>query len=199
MKPVTQIFFFASLWLILCGCPSPGNRKDDMAELKKNRYDFKKLVKKNYRGIYFDCPLALENSFVTDHLYKKDGLSLSNRDIGIFLSVEKFDSTEADAAMFYFEEEIPRLTAIHEMYMEERRKSLKYLENSIKTDLPEGVKLPGSLEVIYGRQDDYEQDLKYIIATVEKDNSWYVFQFVVGQDLSGYLFDDFKDLLKSVR
>lgn len=199
MKPVNQIFLFASLWLILCGCPSPGNEKDDLQELQKNRYDFKQFAKKHYRGIYFDCPVPLKNSPVTNYLYKKDGLSLVNRDIGIFLSVEKFTASEADAALFHYDEGVSKLTAIHELYVEQRRKSLKYLENSIRTDLPEGTKLPGAMEVIYGRKDDYEVDLKYIIATVEKDNNWYVFQFVVGQELSAYLFDDFKKILRSAR
>jgi hypothetical protein len=55
------------------------------------------------------------------------------------------------------------------------------------------------MEVIFGRVDEYDYDMKYVIATVEKNNQWYVFQFITSQDLAAYLFDDFKKIIQSVR
>jgi hypothetical protein len=132
-------------------------------------------------------------------MYKADGLSKVNYQLGVYISVEQFDASEADKYSFSFDEKVPKLTAVHEFYMNERRISFQYLENSIKTDLPKGSKLPGSMEVIFGRVDEYDYDMKYVIATVEKNNQWYVFQFITSQDLAAYLFDDFKKIIQSVR
>lgn len=196
MKLATQTFLFSALWLILCGCP-PGNPRNDMEQLRKDRYDFKQLKARDYAGITFDCPQMLRYTYMKDYLLKKNGLSLNNWDLGVFLSVEKFTQAEAEKQTFYFEEEVSTLDAIHEHYVDERIHSLKYYENSIKTVLPEGSKLNGSMEVIYGRGDDYGEDLRYMIATVEKDSSCYVFQFIAGEQMAAYLFDDFKHIITS--
>ena len=198
MKLSFYFGIFICLWTILCGCPSADLNTQDLKELRQNHYDFKKWKRNYFKGIYFDLPKNFEKGN-TDFMYKADGLSKVNYQLGVYISVEHFDSNEAEEFAFNFEEEIPKLTAVHEFYMDERRKSFQYLENSIKTDLPVGSKLKGSMEVIYGRVDEFDYDLKYVIATLEKNNQWYVFQFITSQDLSAYLFDDFKKIIQSVR
>lgn len=199
MKCAHLLFLFLPLWLLLCGCPS--DIPNQMQALRKNHYDFPGFRKKNFGDLYFDCPGMLVYNYNKDFLYKKDGISLYTMDLGIFLSVEKFTKPEAEKFIFYFDQDqgITLLDAVHEHYMQERRKSLKYFENSIRTSLPEKSKLPGSMEVIYGRPNDYGEDLKYMIATVEKGESWYVFQFVTSHDMASYLFDDFKKIIQSAR
>ncbi len=198
MKIILYFTLFSSLWLILCACPSPDLNTHDLKDLRKNHYDFKNWKRNYYKGINFDLPKNFEKGN-TDFMYKADGLSKVNYQLGVYISVEHFDASEADKYSFSFDEKVPKLTAVHEFYMNERRNSFQYLENSIKTDLPKGSKLPGSMEVIFGRVDEYDYDMKYVIATVEKNNQWYVLQFITSQDLAAYLFDDFKKIIQSVR
>lgn len=198
MKIILYFTLFSSLWLILCACPTPDLKPQDLKDLRQNHYDFKNWKRNYYKGINFDLPKNFEKGN-TDFMYKADGFSKVNYQLGVYISVEQFDASEADEYSFSFDEEVPKLTAVHEFYMNERRHSFQYLENSIKTDLPKGSKLPGSMEVIFGRVDEYDYDMRYVIATVEKNNQWYVFQFITSQDLSAYLFDDFKKIIQSVR
>lgn len=198
MKLISQALLFVFLWVLVCGCPSPTIANDELKELRANHYDFKDLVRKSYRGLYFDVPKSFITTY-SDYLYKKDGLSLSSPQLGVYLSVEQFTKSEADEFVFSYEWDVPKYIAVQDFYMEQRRNSLLYLENSIRTDLPKGSKLKGAMEVVFGRADEYSDDLKYMIATVEKDNNYYVFQFITSQELSAYLFDDFKAIVKSAR
>lgn len=198
MKIIFYFSLLSFLWLMLCACPSPDINTFELKELRENHYDFKDWKRNYYKGINFDLPKNFKKG-KTDFMYKKDGFSRMSYQLGVYFSIEYFDKSEAEEFVFSIGEDVPKLTAVHEFYMNERRNSLQYLENSIKTDLPQKSSLKGSMEVLYGRVEEYQEDLKYVIATVEKNNQWYVFQFITNQELSAYLLDDFKKIIQSAR
>jgi hypothetical protein len=199
MKWFTYSILFASLWCVLCACPPSKQPVDELAELRNNRFDFQKWKRTYFKGIYFDLPRSFENGNV-DFLFKKnDGFSRASYQLGVYLSVEVFEEDELSKLLYNYAPEISKLDALHAFYVTKRSNSLQFLETSIRTDLPKGAKLPGSIQSIFGRVEDYENDLKYTIATVEKNKKWYVFQWITSQDLSQYLYDDFKKIIISAQ
>lgn len=134
-----------------------------------------------------------------DHLYQKDGISLAAYDLGVYLSVESFSNSEANEIIADDSLNSSPELAVLNFYLDERRKSFLYCENSLISVLPDGCRFEGAMEVLYGRRDDYEEDLKYFIATVKKQDVYYVFQLVSTHEMSSYLWDDFEDILKSIQ
>lgn len=200
MKLTNLIFLIAFCCTSFYGCVSKGpSRKNAMKELRENNYDFKIFAPQSYRGIYFDAPDVFEISYVIDHMYKGDGLSLDNEQIGVYLSIEQFNKSEAETFLFSENGDYSELDVVHSFYIQQRENSLKYATTSVKEDFAVKTKLPAAFQVVMGRRDNISEDLIYMIATVEKNNEWYVFQFVCNAELSSYLLDDFKDIIKSAR
>lgn len=198
MKFSLHVLAFAVLWILLCGCPAPTMENVDLKKFQKQKFDFKRKARTSFNAISFAYPDFFQTG-EKDHLYKKEGISLVSYDLGVYLSVESFSQSEADQFVSEYDgEEISRVRAVHNFYLDERRKSFLYFENSINTELPAGCRFDGSMEVLYGRSDYYDDDLKYFIATLEKNGEYYVFQLVSTQEMSAYLWDDFEDILKSV-
>lgn len=201
MKLLAKTFLLFSLCMLLCGCPSPQPPiAGAIKQFRDNHYDFGDVKRTYFKGIYLDIPQSFTNSY-SNFTYKPfaESLSKHNIELGIFLSVEKFDKSDAREFLFGYEDQTPALVAVHDFYMQQRRNSLVYLENSIKTELPKGSKYKGSLEVVFGRAQEYQNDLQYMIATIEKGDSWYVMQMISSRELSAYLLDDFKNIIQSVR
>lgn len=195
----SRFFGLFLLCFVLYGCPPAERTGAAMKQFRANHFDFFDLKRNYFEGIYLDLPTALISNYNTSHLYKNNGLSLSNHEMGVYFSVEKFTKSEAEGFRFPMDEGISHLDAVHIFYTEKRAKSLEYLARSIRTDLPQGSRFPGSMEVMYGRKYDGDADLKYMIATVEKGGSCYVIQLISNAEMSAYLLDDFNAIIKSIR
>lgn len=198
MKILFNLFLIYSLWILLCGCPSPVSENKTLKEFKSQHFDFHNKNKIYFQGISFLYPEFFQKGN-KDHLLKADGISLVAHDLGIYLSIEKIEISDILQFVNDYDYKNNNLNAAHDFYMKNRRNSLLYYENSVNSALPKGCHYDGMMEVLYGRNEDFDDDLKYFIATMEKEGAFYVFQLICTHEMSGYLWDDFEDILKSVR
>lgn len=198
MKITYYLFLFLSIWFLLCACPAPVSENKSLKEFKKQQFDFQEKKKINFHVISFLYPNVFQKG-IKDHMLKEDGISLVSYDLGIYLSVEKFDKKEILNFVNDYDYRKIDLITTHNFYLENRRNSLLFYENSVNSTLPKGCRFDGMMEVLYGRNEDFDDDLKYFIATMEKEGAFYVFQLICTHEMSGYLWDDFEDILKSVR
>lgn len=198
MKITFYLFLISSLWILLCGCPAPVSENKALKDFQKQQFDFQNKRKINFQGISFLYPAFFQKGN-KDHLLKADGISVISYDLGIYLSVEKLIPIDFKIFVNDYDYKNDDLQAAHDFYMENRRNSLLFYENSVNSALPKGCRFDGMMEVLYGRNEDFEEDLKYFIATIEKEGAFYVFQLICTHEMSGYLWDDFEDILKSVR
>ena len=198
MKITFYLFLISSLLILLCGCPAPVSENKALKDFQKQQFDFQKKMKINFQGISFLYPDFFQKGN-KDHLLKANGISLVSYDLGIYLSVEKLKQSDLLKYVKDYDHKNNYLRVAHDYYMENRRNSLLFYENSVNSALPKDCRYDGMMEVLYGRNEDIDDDLKYFIATMEKEGAFYVFQLICTHEMSGYLWDDFEDILKSVR
>jgi len=144
----------------------------------------------------------LDEMFVNDY---EDNYTLSDNaltkvvyEIDVNFSVEVFNEGEAETVRYGFDAEIGSLDAVHDNYIIQRQKSLYEHSTSIKKELPKSVPFDGSIQVVHGGSYSTNIPSSYFIATVQIDDSYYVFQLIGKKENMGYLYDDFIDLLSSI-
>ena len=124
------------------------------------------------------------------------------RALDVYFSVEVFDTVD----VANFGEDINQyssnpLDIIQDFYVRKRVNSLHEPRVSIKKELPKSVKFEGCIQAVKGKNYDYEyqEQTNYFTATLKIEDEFYVFQLIGKADNMSYLYDDFVDLLSSVR
>jgi len=199
--------FFLIILLIpmLTACPgsnrSKQKQKDDVQAFYNNNYNFTNWKKHAYKGIKFKLPSSFEVDYGTRYCYKSSALTRRNYTLGVLFTVERFTEDDLESELMYntvVEDDI--LNAFHDAYVDRRFRSLDEAGVSFKKDLRKNVKFKGVIQTVAGRTSEYaEEDLYYITATMQVDQSYYVFQFISAKALMDYVYDDFERLLATVR
>lgn len=186
---------------VLAACPPSG--KSDLKLIQANNMDLPNLKYVGYESIDF----ALSDLF--DVVYSKD-YAISGDDamcrviraLDVYFSVEVFDTVD----VANFGEDINQyssnpLDIIQDFYVRKRVNSLHEPRVSIKKELPKSVKFEGCIQAVKGKNYDYEyqEQTNYFTATLKIEDEFYVFQLIGKADSMSYLYDDFVDLLSSVR
>jgi hypothetical protein len=70
--------------------------------------------------------------------------------------------------------------------------------SALKKDLPKSVKYKGVVQVVreYSSKDDPDY---YAVATMKIKNRYYIFTWLTGKEMMSYTYDDFIDILETVR
>lgn len=184
---------------MLMACPS--TRKNDLKLIKANHMDLPNVNYVGYEGIDFGLSDLFEKEYSTDYAYSgDDAMCRVIASIDLYFSVEVFDQIEIDE----FREEIGSSSndpssIVQDFYVGKRVNSLYDPVVSIKKDVPNSVKFPGFIQVVKGKEYEYEDPTNYFTATLKVGNLYYVFQLIGKADNMGYLYDDFIDILSSVR
>jgi hypothetical protein len=161
--------------------------------------DFPNPQHQFFMGIHFDLSEIMEDDYFTDYVIQNDAQTYANYDLDLHFSVERFSSDEAETLRFKFEEETDPLNAVHDNYIIKRQESLYRYSTSIKKALPSAIPHPGCIQIVHGGEYDEQLSMSYFTATLEVDGSFYVFQMIGTRENMGYLYDDFLDILTSVR
>lgn len=196
MKAIHLLTFFI-LAVVLSACPGNGyvNAKKKLFE---NRMDLPDPVKTYHDGIHFMLSNLFETNYNSDFVLKDDATLKIIYDLELNFSVETFSKLEAESFRFAFSEQTDLLNAVHDNYAIRRQKSLNKHFSSIKKAVSKEVGFNGVIQTIEG--EEYYQDgkLLYLMATIEIDNVYYVFQLIGKKENMGYLYDDFLTLLNSI-
>jgi len=188
-----------SFVFILMACPS--NRKSDLKQIQANDMDLPNLNYVGYEGIDFALSDLFDKEYTTDFAFSgDDAMCRVIRSLDLYFSVEVFGAMD----VVEFGEEINQsssdeLNIVQDFYVGKRVNSLFDPTVSIKKEVPNSVKFPGFIQVVKGKEYEYEEPTNYFTATLKVGNQYYVFQMIGKAENMGYLYDDFVDLLSSVR
>jgi len=200
LKP---FIIFLSISFALVACPSGGGRQSDLKRIQENNMDLPDLKPEYYKGIDFELSELFSKEFQNDHtLDGSSALCKHIRGIDTHFTIEVFNDYDVDDFMEEFtetEEKLDPLDAVHDYYVLKRYESLSNAASSIKKIVPKRVKQKGYVQVIDGSKYEFNDSSTYFTATLEVDGKYYVFQLIGLSENMGYLYDDFIDILASVK
>ncbi|MFK7783693.1 MAG: hypothetical protein AB8B56_01185 [Crocinitomicaceae bacterium] len=197
MKITTIIVLFGSLF-ILTACP--GNSYQSALErIQENGMDFPDLQSKRYGSVKFQLSNLFSPDYGMDYTLLDNARGFVIYDMDVHFSVERFESDDVEMIQFSFDDEIPAIDAVHDNYILKRESSLYNGDTGIKKELPNSVNFPGYVQVIEGATSSYLDNLSYFTATLNINGEFHVFQLIGKGENMGYLYDDFIDILSSVK
>ena len=197
MKPVLLTSLIGAFFL-LTACP--GSRsKSALKQVQDNGMDFPDLRSQRFSVVKFQLSNLFDRDYGVDYTLQDDAAGFVIYEMDLHFSVERFASDEIELIQFAFEDDISPMDAVHDNYILKREASLEDAETGIKKELPKSVKFPGYIQVVEGARSDYGETSSYFTATIEVGNDYYVFQLIGVEEHMGYLYDDFMDILSSVR
>ena len=161
--------------------------------------DFPDLQSQRFSVVKYQLSRVFDRDYGVDYAVQDNADGFIIYEMDVHFCIERFGSDEIERIQFAFDDEIAPIDAVHDSYILKREASLEDVETGIKKELPESVSFPGYLQVVEGARTDYGEITSYFTATLEIGNDYYVLQLIGKQENMGYLYDDFIDILSSVR
>lgn len=197
IKSIITLFIVSFLFT---GCGEEKKEPETQLEkIQKNRMDLPNLRFEYYDNISFKLSQLFEESKVTNIAYHSDADVKMIKELFIYFSVESFSAQEAKDAQFSFDNDLDLLNSVHDLYASKRIASLDQPSVSIKKFPPEEIKFPGIIQVISGSKYQNTDRHSYFFATIEIDSRYFVFQLIGKQENMTYLYDDFLEILASIK
>ena len=197
MKIAILISLIGALFL-LTACPV-SRSESALNSIQDNGMDFPDLRSQRFSVVRFQLSNLFDRDYDVDYTIQDNASGFLIYEMDIHFSVEHFESEEIEVLQFAFDDEIFPIDAVHDNYILKREESLEAPEIGIKKELPNSVKFPGYIQIVEGARNDYTEISSYFTATLEIGNEYYVFQLIGKEANMGYLYDDFIDILSSVR
>ncbi len=173
--------------------------KTDLTKLQKNGMNFPEMKRHTFKKISYLKPKMLDIGYSSNYILSSTYETFQNYELNLFFSTELFDKVDAESFLFSFDdEEVSFLDAVHNYYIAQKIKSLHSSETSLKKKIPNSYGINGFVQVIHGKSDERELDASYFIATIEINETYYIFQLIGKKDNMGYLYDDFLNILSSI-
>lgn len=187
------------LLFLLMACPP--SRKSDLKQIQANNMDLPHLNYVGFEGIDFALSDLFDEEFSTEYAYSgDDAMCRVISSLDIYFSVEVFGAMDVvDLSEEMNSVSNSELNIVQDFYVGKRVNSLYEPIVSIKKEVPNTVKFPGFIQVVKGKEYEYEEPTNYFTSTLKVGNQYYVFQMIGKAENMGYLYDDFIDLLSSVR
>jgi hypothetical protein len=195
---IVHLSFLIGLTIVLTACPDM-RTESSQQKLFKNHMDLPDLERIQYSGINFQLSKLFEDNLNFEYVIKDAALSRTIYDLGLHFSTEVF--TESDATVFNYslQTETDNLNAVHNYYALKRQNSLYEHFSSVKKKGPRENGYPSIIQTIEGPGYEGGDTLSYMMATVDVNKKYYVFQLIGKKGNIGYLYDDFIAILKSIR
>jgi hypothetical protein len=181
--------------LLIQACTSEQG-KSAQKVLAENQMDFTEFINESYFDIKFQIPVHFKTIYDQSFVIKKNALLKNIEELYLNFSVECFNKSEAENFKRAFNSEIDLLNAVHDNYLQIRKKSLTNSWPSIKKEL-KGMN--GLFQSIEGDNHNNGNFSSYFMVTVEVKNRFYVFQMIGNRENMGYLYDDFMKIVSSVK
>lgn len=197
MKAV-HLSFLIVLTLLLTACPDI-RRESAQQKLFKNHMDLPELKRIQYYGVSFQLSKLFEDNYDVEYVIKNDALSKSIYDLGLNFSTEVFNETDAEMFKYSLETETDNLNAVHDYYAAKRQNSMYEHFSSVKKKGPRENGYPSIIQTIEGPGYESGDTITYMMATVDINKRYFVFQMIGKKGHIGYLYDDFIAIIKSIR
>jgi hypothetical protein len=200
MKPY---IFFIGIAFVITACPSGNGRQSDLKRIQENNMDLPDLYTESFEGIDFQLSELFKKDYQNDHTLKGSSAFCKKiRGIDTHFTLEVFDDYDVNQFTEEFEDsdgQLNPLDVVHDYYILKRHESLSNPGLSIKKILPKRVKQKGYIQIVEGSKYASGTGSTYFTATIEIKGEYYVFQLIGVADNMGYLYDDFLDILASVK
>lgn len=187
-----------SAFFLLTACPG-SRRESALEQIQNNGMDFPDLRSQRFSVVKFQISRLFDRDYGVDYAIQDNAAGFVIYEMDLHFSIERFEQDEIEQIQFAFDDEISPMDAVHDHYILKRESSLENVETGIKKELPKSVKFPGYVQVVEGARSDYGRTSSYLTATLEIGSDFYVFQLIGREENMGYLYDDFIDILSSVR
>ncbi len=188
------------LLFLLTACPPTTQRSSAINQIKENGMDFPDLQPRSYNGIIFELSSLFEQDYADQYVLTDYASTHVIYSMEVNFSVEYFDNDDAEYYQYSFDDEIELMDAVHDNYILKRQVSLDdKCDVTVKKPLPKEVGFPGYIQVVHGSYNTYGESSSYFTATMQVGTEYFVFQLIGKRDNMGYLYDDFIDILSSVR
>lgn len=161
--------------------------------------DFPDLQSQRYSILKYQLSRLFDQDYGVDYTVQDNADGFIIYQMDVHFSIERFENDEVEMIQFAFDDEISAMDAVHDNYILKRQASLEDAETGIKKEVPNSVKFPGYIQVVEGARSDYGEVSSYFTATLEVGSEFYVLQLIGKEENMGYLYDDFIDILSSVR
>ncbi len=162
--------------------------------------DFPDLRTRYNFGINYQLSQLFDIDYGLDYALLDDAAGYIVYEMDVYFCVEEFDKDEAEVIQFSYDgANTTAFDAVHDHYIWKRQQSLKDPELGMKKELPQSTHFPGYIQVVTGTQSEYEEPSTYFTATMNVNGKYYVFQLIGKEENMGYLYDDFIEILSSVR
>ena len=195
---ITTIILFIGAFFLLTACPGSSSQSA-LKRLQENGMDFPDLRSQRYGSVKFQLSDLFDRDYGMDYTLQDNAAGFVIYALDIHFSVERFENDEIEMIQFAFDDEIPAIDAVHDNYILKREASLEDGETGIKKEVPNSVDFPGYIQVVDGANSSYSENLSYFTATLNIGGEYYVFQMIGKGENMGYLYDDFIEILSSVK
>jgi hypothetical protein len=205
MNKMRTFISYLILGILLVACTKQP-KESTFSKLKKSHFDFTEWKKVNYQDLSFSIPVAFKHGYEQEHLLAESAYLKSIPELGIHFSVESFSAENMEDVYFDPEDSVYQealadgldsTTTIHHNYMLHRTESLKYYDYSLREIYTHKKKYPTLIQVVQGSANAYSEELFYVIASLKKEERYYIFQLVTNEEMCNYLYDDFLKILNS--
>jgi len=185
---------------LVAGCFDYDKENKEIREaFKTNHYNFKLDKTLKYEGISFKIPEHFKKNYSHNYTIKNSSLTRTCDALNIYFSVERFTNSDLNrdfVSDFVVEDDL--LNTFQDAYVWRRYESLDNAGVSIKKELPKTFKHKGVIQTISG-DGTYSGRAYYVTSTMKVGNDYYVFQWITSKPVMNYVYDDFEQILKSVR
>jgi hypothetical protein len=155
--------------------------------------------KRFYKGIEFELSSLFKTKRNPKYTLKTNSFAEYIPELNIYFSIELFSKKEGLKIKKEFTENTNILDAINDNYIYKREASLYNPYTSVKKPLPPKIKYKGFVQVIQGETNKGGIKSSYFTSTIQIKNKYYVIQLIGPKDNMGYFYDDFNDLLFSIK
>lgn len=198
---IKRLFLFLSLGVLLTGCPNTVNNNKSQKEIEKNNLDLSNLKYIDRLGVRF----ALAEVF-TDSYYSEFALKTTNshcfvaEELSLYFSIEKFNNSDIESYRYRYEDadSLSELDVLTKHLKSKRMLSMDYPTASEPVELFSRTGKKGWIFSVEDRE-NYYSSLNYLTAVIDYKNQYYALQFIGGSETIPFLFDDFIDVIKSIK
>ncbi len=194
---------FASLAVFyLVACSSSGSSKNyTIDDFHANGNDLELDKSYKYQNVTFDLPESFSDYYSKSATIGNNSRTYTQYQLGIIFTVEKFTENDVYRPFVRYEEMRSNLTDLfHSAYVNARARSIDKSEVSIKKTIETKNKLKGVLQYVSETTDEIKNTKKvYATATFKVKKDFYVFQWIVDNELMAYTMDDFMAVLNTVK
>lgn len=191
---------FLLLFLASCGGDAIVDKTNSREKFKLNNYDLILDQTHKWGRIQFKIPSCFLKSYYSYGTIHHNSFVRETRTFNGFFSVEVFE--ESDQYLSFVDEQVATkdlLNLFHDSYVQAIANRLSGGVSALKKELPKKMKYKGVIQIVREYNEDNEDPDYYAVATMKIKDKYYIFTWLTGKDMMSYTYDDFEDILRTVR